>query len=96
MEGFCFLTNRLSLVSDDHLLAQNFSPILLKQRTPPSGLDYLNAGKGNPCAGQTRAICERLSCKKVELFSEVANFGAELPTGSENYWVLIINTFSLT
>ena len=51
---------------------------------------YLNAGKGNPWAGQTRAICERLACKKVELLSEVANFGAELPTGSENYWVLII------
>ena len=46
---------------------------------------YLNAGSGNPCAGQTKAIEEDLECTNVELLSADENFGLALPIGSKYF-----------
>lgn len=43
---------------------------------------YLNAGMGEPCAGQVRANGSSAFMRRVEDFEIVENFGIALPIGS--------------
>ena len=52
----------------------------------------LNAGTGDPCAGQRRV--EYLPWKEstLEIFELSENFGGDPPTGSVNILILTLNT----
>ncbi len=46
-------------------------------------LSYLNEGKGDPCAGQLKAMLFEATSSKATRLSLDENFGLALPTGSK-------------
>lgn len=46
-------------------------------------INYLNAGAGNPCAGQSNGTPSPQLAMNVLLISPVGNFGDTLPIGSK-------------